>query len=203
MLVTLNNQAPAAKPQLVALGNPTVPGSVPLPAAEQEVNIIATFFPPPIYPQPAIYLREKAQRGRLIGQDLNGKVLHLAVHGQARTLDDTQLILSDGPLKVGEIWGLALKQSPLVVLSACQTALGEHLGGDEVVSLANGFMIAGAQAVVSSLWPVPDQPTQVLIEAFYRQRDYGLAAALAAAQRAQIQAGRDPYDWAGFVIDGW
>jgi len=90
-----------------------------------------------------------------------------------------------------------------VVLSACQTALGEHLGGDEVVSLANGFMVAGAQSVVSSLWPVPDQPTQALMEEFYRQRAQGHAAALAVAQRTLIQQGHDPYHWAGFVVAGW
>ncbi len=69
--------------------------------------------------------------------------------------------------------------------------------------LIAGFVGSGTRAVVSRLWPAPDPETRQLMETFYDHRPEGHAAALAAAQRALIQEGRDPYYWAGFVVGGW
>ena len=187
-------------PRLLALANPVRTGLAPLPGTEAEAQAIGTHYPDP---DKRLYFRERAQRSILVGQDLRGWNLHLAVHGQAGAMNTTRLQFSDGDLTLADVWNLYLDDAPLVVLSACETALGEQLGGDEVVSLANGFIFAGAQALVSSLWPVPDEPTRALMEEFYRQRNQGPAAALAAAQRALIKDGHDPYHWAGFIVAGW
>jgi CHAT domain-containing protein len=151
-----------------------------------------------------MHVRDDAKRSRLVDPSAAGKLVHLALHGEAGALDKTRLVFSDGFLKVSDIWGLALDGSPLVVLSACETALGERLPGDEVTSMANGFLFAGARAVVATLWKVPDANTQVLFDRFY---DLLLAGstpseALTGAQRTMI-ANRYPTGaWAAFVASG-
>ncbi len=196
LLTALPPATSAAVPHLVALADATP--DAPLPEAAAEAQAIAQHFS-----EPDIYLHDQARRDRLLGQDLSGRILHLAVHGQASTPDRTRLRLSDGDLTYSDVTGLRLDAAPLVVLSACETGLGIQLSGDEVVSLANGFISAGARAIVSSLWPVPDPETKQLMQTFYDHRLEGHAAALAAAQRTLIAQSRDPYYWAGFVVGGW
>jgi len=77
----------------------------------------------------------------------------------------------DGRLEVHEILGLRLK-ADLVVLSACDTALGsgylaEVPSGDDIVGLTRAFMFAGSPSVIASLWAVNDQSTMRLMRAFY------------------------------------
>jgi CHAT domain-containing protein len=91
-----------------------------------------------------------------------------------------------------------------VVLSACETQLGEQLSGDEVVSLANGFVFAGAERVVASLWRVPDEATRALLVRLYGyvHQGKGWAATLAQAQREAVQQRLSPATWAAFVLTG-
>jgi CHAT domain-containing protein len=117
-------------------------------------------------------------------------------------LADTRLTLQGGDLDVKDVYSLNLGDSPLVVLSACETGLGDTLGRDEVVSMSNAFLLH-SQAVVSSLWKVRDNSTSTLISRFYKERSHGNAAALALAQRAMIHADAAPYLWAGFTLSGW
>ena len=79
--------------------------------------------------------------------------------------------------------GLRL-EADLVVLSACQTGLGERTGGDDVVGLARGLLAAGARDAIVSLWPVGDVSTSLLMARFYTRLRVGdpPAIALAAAQ---------------------
>jgi CHAT domain-containing protein len=95
----------------------------------------------------------------------------------------------------------------LVVLSACQTALGKEIKGEGLVGLARAFIYAGAPRVVASLWEVSDLATAQLMKSFYRgmlQRHLSPAAALRAAQRELSRDRRwtAPYFWAGFVLQG-
>jgi len=184
---------------VVVLGNPTPPSTdwAPLPAAELEAREVAAMY------GARAFVGADARRETIVGRDLSGQLLHLALHAQAGDSDATRLVLSDGYVTVSEVWGMSLEGSPLVVLSACQTALGEQLSGDEVVSLAKGFMFAGARAVVSTLWAVDDDSTRELMTAFHRGRQQGTAGALADAQRALIKQGYGPYHWAGFTLSGW
>ena len=186
--------------KLIAIANPQNPLLTNLEGAEQEVEKIGTFFT-----DKQVYMRANAKKALLVGQDLRNHYLHLAMHGQAGRYEDTRLFFSDGFLTVPEIWGLYLDGSPLVVLSACETSLGERIGGDEVVSLANGFIFAGAGCVVSSLWNVADAQTAELMRLFYASMADGRshAEALALAKREMIRRnGSAPYFWSGFVISG-
>ena len=116
----------------------------------------------------------------------------------------------DGRLEVHEIFGLSLK-ADLVVLSACQTALGAGaLGdvpaGDDWVGLVQAFLYAGSARVLATAWPVTDRPTASLMTAFYEELRAGAPedVALARAQRAALMRAEteSPLYWAGFVLTG-
>lgn len=145
------------------------------------------------------------------------RIVHFATHGllnsQNPELSGIVLSLVDergrptnGFLRLNEIYNLRLG-ADLVVLSACQTALGKQIRGEGLVGLTRGFMYAGAETVVASLWQVEDRATAELMKRFYRAmlRD-GLtpAAAMRQAQIEMWRAGRwsDPYYWAAFTVQG-
>jgi CHAT domain-containing protein/tetratricopeptide (TPR) repeat protein len=186
--------------RLVALANPVRPGFPELPAAESEVEAIRPYFR-----LADVYVGEAARKSVLVGRDLHGVNLHLALHSKAGV--EPQLVLSDGLMGIEEVWNLYLDGAPLVVLSSCETQVGERISGDEVVSLGNGFLFAGARRVVASLWPVSGQATRELMKSFYRLLSEGHPAAEAlrlaqddVRQRPQFAA---PYYWAAFVLVGW
>jgi CHAT domain-containing protein len=145
----------------------------------------------------------------------NFRIVHFATHGLLNTevpslsgivlsLIDKQGNPQDGFLRLHEIYNLHLN-ADLVVLSACQTALGEQLKGEGAISLSRGFFYAGAARVVASLWTVNDSSTAKLMTAFYRNMQslkMTPAAALRAAQIEMQQAGQSPYNWAAFELQG-
>jgi CHAT domain-containing protein len=81
---------------------------------------------------------------------------------------DTPTDQKPGFLTAEELGGFDLRQTDLVVLSACETGIGCTAGGDGVLGLTRGFLTAGARSVVSSLWKVDDAATSDLMEQFYR-----------------------------------
>ncbi len=116
----------------------------------------------------------------------------------------------DGRLEVHDVFGLEL-HARLVVLSACQTALGAGAladvpPGDDWVGLVQAFHFAGAANVVATLWPVEDRATADLMARFYSAFAVGRpeAEALAEAQRAALRnrATAHPFFWAGFTLSG-
>jgi CHAT domain-containing protein len=145
------------------------------------------------------------------------RILHFATHGLLNsthpelsglvlTLVDEQGRPQDGFLRLHEIYNLNLS-ADLVVLSACQTALGKEVKGEGLIGLTRGFMHAGARRVVASLWRVPDKATAELMRRFYTgMLQHGLtpAAALRAAQVSlwKERRWREPYYWAAFVLQG-
>ena len=145
------------------------------------------------------------------------RVIHFATHGLLNSehpelsglvlsLVDKDGNLEDGFLRMHEIYNLNLP-ADLVVLSACQTALGKQIKGEGLVGLTRGFMYAGAQRVVASLWQVDDLATAQLMKSFYRgMLVEGLrpAAALRAAQMETQKQKRwsSPFFWAAFTIQG-
>jgi tetratricopeptide (TPR) repeat protein len=145
------------------------------------------------------------------------RIVHFATHGliNSEHPELSGLVLSlvdengkpqDGFLRMSEIFNLELP-ADLVVLSACQTALGKEIKGEGLVGLTRGFMYAGAKRVVASLWQVDDQATAQLMRYFYRgmlKENLRPAAALRAAQIEMSKSSRwsAPYYWAGFVTQG-
>ncbi|HEX5736346.1 MAG TPA: CHAT domain-containing tetratricopeptide repeat protein [Blastocatellia bacterium] len=159
-----------------------------------------------------------ASRQQLLNTDLTEyAILHFATHGllDPRRPENSGLVLStvnsagqeqNGFVGLQDIYGLRAPVD-LVVLSACQTALGKDVRGEGLLGLTRGFMYAGASSVVASLWKVDDEATAELMRQFYTNMLRGEmtpADALRAAQnnirqRPEWQA---PYYWAGFTLQG-
>jgi CHAT domain-containing protein len=110
----------------------------------------------------------------------------------------------DGLLTAEDVTGLDLLGTELVVLSACETGLGHVHAGEGVFGLRRAFQLAGARAVVMSLWKVPDGPTKELMAGFFRHLLSGQPRA-AALRRAQLDLRSrypDPRAWGAFVLQG-
>ena len=108
----------------------------------------------------------------------------------------------DGILNALEIAQTDLRGLDLVVLSACQTALGDVSQGEGVFGLQRGFKKAGAQSILMSLWNVDDEVTQLLMTEFYRAWTSGMTktAALKSAQSKVKSKYPDPRHWAAFIL---
>jgi CHAT domain-containing protein len=144
-------------------------------------------------------------------------IIHFATHGilNSRHAELSGLVLSlfdqqgdpvDGFLRLHDIYGLDL-HAELVVLSACDSALGQQIRGEGLVGLAHGFMYAGAERVLASLWQIDDKSTAELFATFYTKllrEGARPGAALRAAQLALAHSSSRsaPFYWAPFVLQG-
>ncbi len=110
----------------------------------------------------------------------------------------------NGLLTAEDIAGLDLLDTDLVVLSACETGLGEIRAGEGVLGMCRAFAIAGARALIVSLWQVPDHPTYLLMATFYERLLAGepCAIALRSAQQALRHTFPHPYFWGAFICQG-
>lgn len=109
----------------------------------------------------------------------------------------------DGVLTAYEISQMNLSNTELVVLSACETGLGEIRGDEGVYGLQRAFKSAGAKTLVMSLWQVPDFQTQELMTLFYQKllhEKQTAHQALLNAQQEMRRKGYEPFNWAGFVM---
>jgi CHAT domain-containing protein/Tfp pilus assembly protein PilF len=159
-----------------------------------------------------------ATREQLLSTDLTQyAILHFATHGllDPKRPENSGLVLStvnregqaqNGFVGLQDIYDLRAPVD-LVVLSACQTALGKDVRGEGLLGLTRGFMYAGASSVVASLWKVDDEATAELMRQFYAnmlQKGMPPAAALRAAQNSirQRPEWSAPYYWAAFTLQG-
>ncbi len=110
----------------------------------------------------------------------------------------------DGILTAEDVSGLDLLATELVVLSACETGLGEVRRGEGVFGLRRAFVLAGARTLVMSLWKVPDGPTRELMEGFYERLMAGepRADALRGAQLELMKDYPHPWFWGAFICQG-
>ena len=145
------------------------------------------------------------------------RIVHFATHGLINShhpelsgivlsLVDEQGRPQNGFLRLYDVYNLKLG-ADLVVLSACQTALGKEVKGEGLIGLTRGFMYAGAPRVAASLWRIDDRASAELMKRFYqRMLGEGMSAA-SALRAAQVSMWREkrweaPYHWAGFTLQG-
>jgi CHAT domain-containing protein len=141
-----------------------------LPFAESEGAEVAR-----IAPQATLLSSADATESAISAALPSSRVFHFAGHTHLlpnsplrAALMCTEDLEDDGRLEVRELFGMDLSQCELVVLSACETRLGQMSRGDEIVGLERAFLRAGVPTVVASLWKVDDAATQSLMVAFYR-----------------------------------
>ncbi len=191
---------------MLVLGNPDLNDpEMDLPGAELEAINIAK-----MRPNTDVLLRKNASEQLVKSSAEQYRYLHIASHGIFNAEDpmSSALLLSegggeDGLLSVAELFDLRLN-ADLVTLSACETALGEVTGGDDVIGFTRGFLYAGAESIVASLWKVSDVATNQLMQAFYEGLpEQGKSAALRQAQLA-LKSGQyaHPYYWGAFQLTG-
>jgi len=176
-----------------------------LPFAEREAKAIAELFGV----EPLI--GEAATESAVQEQVPQANILHLAAHGKFNPVAPLNSLIAlapdeenDGWLTVGESYGINLEHTDLVVLSACETNLGDLSAGDELVGLTRALIFAGTPSVIASLWAVEDEATSLLMERFYIHLKGGVGKAEALRQ-AQIEVRAEypnPYYWSGFVLSG-
>ena len=135
----------------------------------------------------------------------------IALAGANRVLDSGDLNAGDGIVTAEKILGLKLRGTDMVVLSACETGLGEVKSGEGVFGLRRAFAQAGAKSMVMSMWPVPDLETKELMVAFYKNlmsekmnRCQALRQAILAQQQVvrQRYGNTNPFYWGAFVFMG-
>ncbi len=188
----------------------------PLPHSRREVDGIAGLFPAS---RVHTYLGREATEERAKALGKNVTVLHFATHGKvddsfplssflALTLyEESEEGRDNGLLQAWEIFERVRLDADLVVLSACETALGKDLGGEGLVGLTRAFQYAGARTVAATLWKVDDEATAELMVRFYGHLRDGKSKdeALRAAQIERIRdskADPAPYFWATFQLYG-
>jgi len=161
------------------------------------------------YPDP------KTSNNQPLNGDLNGSAFKISDHPMLRS----GLILAGGnavwegqPAKPGkddgiltayEISQMNLSNTELVILSACETGLGDIQGNEGVYGLQRAFKIAGAKYLMMSLWQVPDEETKEFMISFYKnwlQEKLSIPDAFRLTQKQMRAKYGNPYLWAGFVL---
>lgn len=140
------------------------------------------------------------------------QILHLATHGMANAFQSdfaylafASLDTSASLLYTQNLYAMQLDALELVVLSACETGLGEAQPGEGIISLAHAFTYAGAASIITTLWSIDDQKTADIMLLFYKNLKKGLPkdAALRQARLDYLATYKStyahPFYWAAFV----
>jgi CHAT domain-containing protein len=208
--------SPALTRSLSVLGDDSRPPRLDrLIGSRREANAIARLLPANAFSKEIDF---DASREAFIEQDDRYRIVHFATHallnnehpelsGIVLSLVDRNGQPKNGYLGMAEVFNLKL-DAQLVVLSACQTALGRNVRGEGLLGLSRAFMYAGTPRVVATTWKVDDAATAALMQRFYEGM-FGAAklSPAAALRAAQIYIRRQPrwrapYYWAPFVIQG-
>jgi CHAT domain-containing protein len=212
---------------------PAAPPSRQAPIVFSEIHYQANFSPlatqaetnqiQKIFPNTQI-IRDRAATKTALQQVQAPQILHLATHGffkpapkDTNNLDNpltrSGIVLAGADSRSGagiltglEVSGLDLYGTQLVVLSACETGLGDISAGEGIYGLRRALVIAGSQSQVLSLWKVGDAATVELMKLFYQNLKAGMGRH-EALRDAQLKLLRhpnyqNPYNWAAFIPSG-
>ncbi|MEM7657674.1 MAG: CHAT domain-containing tetratricopeptide repeat protein [Bacteroidota bacterium] len=196
-----------------------------LPTASAEPSDLrADFLGPLLFNRPEIeavqeslggktLMGTKAQRSPVLALAPYYQILHLATHAKVHDGSSDLSYLAFSGNQTGEVERLYLSELyrldlpvEMVVLSACETGVGEILEGEGIASMARGFSYAGAQSVLTSLWSVNDEATMRIMKAFYQElakgRDKATALQFAKMELMNQPEYQHPFFWASFVLIG-
>ena len=144
------------------------------------------------------------------------RLIHLATHAQANDTIGVQSFLAFSPGKdtldgeflfLRELYNMQLN-ADMVVMSACETGVGEWKRGEGIVSLGRGFLFAGARSIVTTLWSVDDKPSALIMDAFYARlhdghsKDEALRLAKLEYLEKNSSLRAHPLFWAGYIPVG-
>ena len=192
---------------LAVFGNPDKS----LPGATEEANEIAK-----IIPTATVYIEGNATEAKAKESLQNYNYIHFATHGvlDYTNFENSYLLFAadagandDGKLTIKEINGLTKQTNSMVVLSACETAVSKEEVKGWYISPANAFLTNRVDAVLGSLWKVPDETTNILLQEFYiniEKKGMTKAEALRHAQAAVSKNPKysHPFFWSAFVLYG-
>jgi CHAT domain-containing protein len=183
-------------------------GFISLPGVKPEIESINKFIPN----KPLV---NADFNDLLISNNLvnnNSQIVHLATHGQfSSNADETFLLTWDNRIDLGKLNSLIKDRNSqsdnainLLVLSACQTAVGDDRAA---LGLAGVAVRAGASSTIASLWSVSDEATQILMSNLYQKlvaTNLGKAESLQTAQQSLLHTTkyRAPFYWAPFILVG-
>ena len=211
----------AVEERILSVGNPSFNRDTfktlrDLPSSALEARSVADFYPN----GKSVLVGDDAKESKIVDELKTADVAHFAMHFVVN--DESEMrsgfplapessnssATSDGILQSYEIYGLNLRRTRLVVLSACQTGIEKQYRGEGAVGAARPFIVAGVPTVVASLWPVDsDASTQLMIE-FHKNRHQSMPVVKALKQsqleliNGQNPLYRHPYYWAPFLTIG-
>jgi CHAT domain-containing protein len=183
-----------------------------LPWTAREAEHLRTLFAPS---RTLVYVGAEATRDNLRSLPVrNSRVLHIASHGffDASSPDNVGFSLAavdqprstdSGFVTLTELFTYRFNNE-LVVISGCETAMGEERGGEGLMSLTRGFLAQGAAHVMSTLWPVSDRASADFMGLFYKEL-IARGSVGEALRNAQVELSRrpqyaDPFFWAPYVL---
>lgn len=155
-------------------------------------------------------MHEEASKKAFIDNASRFSVIHLSTHAFSGNHNEPPAIaFRDSALYLPQIYGLHLN-TDLMVLSACETGVGQLVSGEGALSLAHAFQYAGARSIILSLWKVNDQSTAMLFSSFYKRytQSGNKAASLQKAKIDYLESEeiqnthKSPFYWAAFVYYG-
>lgn len=211
--------------RLLSIGNPSFDhkafsGFENLDSAAKEAEQITAYYAPGW----CSLTGSNASKNRVTGEMKNSDVIHFALHSVAdkRSPLRSKLLLAKAPpgsagdndleavLQAHEIYGLQLKRTRLVILSACETGRDQYSAGEGMLNIARPFLVAGVPLTIASLWPVESESTAELMVLFHKHRkaNRGMPSveALRNAQLDMLASGQErlqrPYAWAAFIAIG-
>ena len=170
------------------------------PFVRKEIAELGNYF------ESSVKLFGKNATRKNIAENLNeADIVHLACHGNFRpdNPEFSSIALFSENLTANQLRAMNFKNK-FVALSACETGLNKVVEGEELIGLTSGFLAAGANSLLLSLWTVNDEFTNDLMKYFYREAISGQSAekALQTAQIQTLTRNSHPYFWAPFIIMG-
>lgn len=182
----------------------------PLKYNREEVKAISGFIP-----RCTSFYGENASREQFLRTLGSARIVHLSSHGTVNAADPRLSFIAfsqlgdslelEELLYFNDLSSLSIN-AELVVLSACETSLGEYIPGETTLSLASAFAASGARSTLTTLWPVDDAATKDLMVQFYRELAGGKsrAEALALSQKTHRESAEyaHPYYWSAMTLYG-